>query len=54
MPAWGVLTHVFGKMTTGKSTLVTDIVWPLRADSSRVAARVAQAYSDRWQIETSF
>ena len=24
-PAWGALTHLFGRVTTGKSTLVTDI-----------------------------
>ena len=38
-PMWGALTHLFGRVTTGKSTLVTDIARPLRADSSRAKLR---------------
>ena len=38
-PAWGALTHLFGRVTTGKSTLVADIARPLRADSSRAKLR---------------
>ena len=37
-PMWGAPTYLFGKVTTGKSTPVTDIARPLRADSSRAMA----------------
>ena len=39
-PMWRALTHMFGAVTTGKSTLVTDIARTLRADSSRSEAKL--------------
>ena len=27
-PAWGALTHIFGRVAMGMSTLVTDIARP--------------------------
>lgn len=47
-PAWNALKHVFGKVTTGKSTLVTDIARPLRADSSRAEAKRAGEKVSGW------
>ena len=41
MPMWRALTHMFVAVTTGKSTLVTDIARTLRADSSRSDAKDA-------------
>ena len=55
-PMWGALTHMFGKMTTGKSTLVTDIARPLRADSSRAEEMRAEekvfGWLGRWDISS--
>ena len=47
-PMWGALTHLFGRVTTGKSTLVTDIARPLRADSSRAEAKRAEEKVSGW------
>lgn len=47
-PAWNALTHVFGKVTTGKSTLVADIARSLRADSSRAEAKRAEEKVSGW------
>ena len=47
-PAWGALTHIFGRVTTGRSTLVTDIARPLRADSSRAEAKRAEEKVSGW------
>lgn len=40
--AWGALTHIFGKVTTGGGTFVTDTVRTLRADSSCAEAKCAE------------
>ena len=47
-PAWGALTHIFGRVTTGKGTLVADIARPLRADSSRAGAKRAEEKVSGW------
>ena len=47
-PMWGALTHLFGRVTTGKSTLVTDMARPLRADSSRAEAKRAEEKVSGW------
>ena len=47
-PAWGALRYMFGKVVTGKSTLVTDIARPLRADSSRAEAKRADEKVSGW------
>ena len=47
-PMWRALTHMFGAVTTGKSTLVTDIARTLRADSSRSEAKRAEEKVSGW------
>lgn len=47
-PMWGALTHLFGRVLTGKSTLVTDIARSLRADSSRAEAKRAEEKVSGW------
>ena len=47
-PAWGALRHMFGKVVTGKSTLVTDMARSLRADSSRAEAKRAEEKVSGW------
>lgn len=47
-PAWGALRYMFGKVVTGKSTLVTDIARSLRADSSRAEAKRAEERVSGW------
>ena len=47
-PAWGALTHIFGKEATGKSTLVPDIARPLRAVSSCAEAKRAEEKVSGW------
>ena len=47
-PMWGALTHLFGKVVTGKSTLVTDIARSLRADSSRAEEKRAEEKVSGW------
>ena len=47
-PMWGALRHLFGKVTTGKSTLVRDIARSLRADSSRAEAKRAEEKVSGW------
>ena len=55
-PMWGALTHLFGRVTTGKSTLVTDMARSLRADSSRAEAKRAEekvsGWLGRWDFST--
>ena len=48
MPMWRALTHMFGAVMTGKSTLVTDIARTLRADSSRSEAKRAEEKVSGW------
>ena len=48
MPMWRALTHMFVAVTTGKSTLVTDIARTLRADSSRSEAKRAEEKVSGW------
>ena len=45
---WRALTHMFVAVTTGKSTLVTDIARTLRADSSRSEAKRAEEKVSGW------
>ena len=47
-PMWRALTHVFGAVTTGKSTLVKDIARTLRADSSRAESKRAEEMVSGW------
>ena len=47
-PMRGALRHLFGKVTTGKSTLVRDIARSLRADSSRAEAKRAEEKVSGW------
>ena len=47
-PMWRALTHVFGAVTTGKSTLVKDIARALRADSSRAESKRAEEKVSGW------
>jgi hypothetical protein len=47
-PAWGALRYMFGKVVTGKSTLVTDMARSLRADSSRAEAKRAEEKVSGW------
>ena len=47
-PMWGALVHLFGRVVTGKSTLVTDMARSLRADSSRAEAKRAEEKVSGW------
>ena len=47
-PEREALKHLFGKVLAGRSTLVTDIARPLRADSSREEAKRAQERVSGW------
>ena len=47
-PMWRAQAHMFGAVTTGKSTLVTDIARTLRADSSRAEAKRAEEKVSGW------
>ena len=47
-PERDALGHLFGTITTGGSTLVSDIARPLRADSSEAEAKRAQELVSGW------
>ena len=47
-PGREALGHLFGAITTGGSTLVSDIARPLRADSSEAEAKRAQQLVSGW------
>ena len=51
---WRALAHMFGAVTTGKSTLVTDIARTLRADSSRAEAKRAEEKVSGWLARWNF
>lgn len=47
-PMWRALTHMFGAVTTGRSTLVSDIARTLRVDNSRAEAKRAEEKVSGW------
>ena len=47
-PMWRALAHMFGAVTTGRSTLVSDIARTLRADNSRAEAKRAGEKVSGW------
>ena len=47
-PKWRALSHLFGRVATSGSTLVTDLARPLRADSSRAEAKRAEEKVSGW------
>ena len=47
-PMWRALAHMFGAVTTGRSTLVSDIARTLRADNSRAEAKRAEEKVSGW------
>ena len=53
-PEWGALTTLFSEIVTGRSTLVSDLSKPLRADASRAEAKRVQELVSGWLSRYDF
>ena len=53
-PEWAALTTLFSEIVTGRSTLVSDLSKPLRADASRAEAKRVQELVSGWLSRYDF